>query len=92
MPLPLVPTAAVAVRYAALGLAVYGALRARERARRDQRAEDAMDELGEGPAYRRDPDGLRGAWRFQRVIRAGQAGPGIEIDFAGLARLRLRRV
>jgi len=92
MPLPIVPTAAVAVRYAALGLAVYGLLRTRETARRDQRAEDAMDELGEGPGYRRDPDGLRGAWRFRRVVRVGHAGPGVEIDFAGLARLRLRRV
>jgi hypothetical protein len=81
-----------AARLAMVAVTVYAATRTIQPARRDQRAEDAFDDLHEGPALRRDGDGARGAMRFRRTVRVGHAGPGIEIDFAGLARLRLRRV
>ncbi|PWR00875.1 hypothetical protein DKT77_20325 [Meridianimarinicoccus roseus] len=92
MALPLVPTALVAARYAAVGLAAYAAWRAASPARRDQRAEDALDDLPEGTGLHRDADGTRGTLRWTRTLRAGTAGPGVEIDLAALARLRLRRV
>lgn len=91
MALPLVPTAIVAARYAAVGLAVYAAWRAAAPARRDQRAEDALDELPEGTTLHRDDDAARASLRLRRVIRLGNAGPGLEIDLAALGRLRLRR-
>lgn len=91
MPLPLVPTAIVAARYAAVGLAVYAAWRAATPARRDQRAEDALDELPEGTTLHRDADATRGTARLRRTIRLGDNGPGIEIEFAAIGRVRLRR-
>lgn len=95
MALPLAPIAATVLRYGAVALAA--ALLARNLAvpgRTDQRAEDALDELHEGiaahrPRDRRDQLNLAG--RFRRVIRLGLAGPGLEIDAAALARLRIRR-
>ncbi len=91
MALPLVPTAIVAARYAAVGLAVYAAWRAAAPARRDQRTEDALDDLPEGTTLHRDDDATRGTLRLRRTIRLGDRGPGLEIDLAALARLRMRR-
>jgi hypothetical protein len=91
MALPLVPTALVAARYAAVGFAVYAAWRAAAPARRDQRAEDALDDLPEGTTLHRDDEATRGSLRLRRIIRLGDSGPGVEIDLAALGRLRLRR-
>lgn len=91
MALPLVPTAIVAARYAAVGLAVYAAWRASAPARRDQRTEDALDDLPEGTTLHRDADATRATMRLRRTIRLGDSGPGLEIDLAALGRLRLRR-
>jgi len=91
MALPLVPTALVAARYAAVGLAAYAAWRAAAPGRRDQRAEDALDDLPEGTTLHGDDDATRAGLRLRRTIRLGDGGPGMEIDFAALARLRLRR-
>lgn len=90
MPLPLALTA---LRYLAVTAAVYAVARAWHQPRRDQRLEDAMDELPEGLGLTRDPDrSLRAAGRLRRVVRVGTDGPGLDIDVTGLARLRLRRV
>jgi len=92
MPLPLAPLAGAALRYAAVTLAVYALLQARAHVRRDQRVEDAMDEMPEGAGISRDADGFRGGVRARRVVRLGTGGPGVALDFAGLARLRMWRV
>ncbi|MBK1635322.1 hypothetical protein [Rhodovulum adriaticum] len=96
MPLPLAPlapvVARVALRYGAVALVAYVATQVREPARRDQRAEDAMDEADEGIRLRREPDQMNGTARMRRTIRIGTHGPGVEIDATALGRLRLRRV
>lgn len=92
MPLPLAPIAATALRMGAVALALYAIRSIREPLHRDQRAEDAMDDLGEGLAFRRDGEQLNGGARLKRTIRVGETGPGIEIDASALGRLRFRRV
>lgn len=92
MALPLAPIAGVALRYGAVALATYALARMAERAPRDQRAEDAMDDLAEGVQFRRESDQVNGAGRFVRTVRVGTRGPGVEIDASALTRIRFRRV
>ncbi|HDR29565.1 hypothetical protein [Rhodovulum sp.] len=92
MPLPIAPIAGVALRYGALALAAYAITRYSTPLRRDQRSEDAMDELHEGVHFRRDSEQVNGGARMKRTIRVGPAGPGIEIDASALGRIRFRRV
>ncbi|ARE40799.1 hypothetical protein RGUI_2658 [Rhodovulum sp. P5] len=94
VPLPIAPIAGVALRYGAVALAAFAITQIRESglARRDQRAEDAMDDLGEGVCFRRDGEQVNGTARFARTIRMGRNGPGVEIDASALGRLRFRRV
>jgi len=94
MALPVVPIAAVAVRFGAVALAAWALSRTVSPARVDQRAEDALDEVPEGVAARRadDREQHNATARFRRVIRFGSRGPAFEIDLAALGRLRLRRV
>lgn len=92
MALPLAPIAGLALRYGAVALTAYAIARAAERGPRDQRAEDAMDDLPEGVQIRRDTDRVSGAGRFRRTFRVGHDGPGIEVDATALGRIRFRRV
>jgi hypothetical protein len=94
MALPLAPIAGIALRYGAVALAAYAATRAISPGRTDQRAEDAMDRLPEGLTGHapRDREQMNGTARFRRVIRLGNAGPGVEIDAAAFGRIRFRRV
>lgn len=92
MALPIVPTALVAARYAAVGFAAYSMWRAQTQPRRDQRTEDVLDELPEGATCQRDADGARGTVRWKRTVRATKDGPGLEIDLTALGRVRLRKV
>ena len=92
MPLPLAPVAGLALRYGAVALATYALARSATPVRRDQRHEDAMDEMEEGLGFRRDSDQVNGGGRVRRVIRVGPSGPGIEIDATALGRIRVRRV
>lgn len=92
MPLPLAPIATTALRVGLMALAAYTVSQMRETARRDQRGEDAMDDLHEGLYFRRDEDQFNGTARLKRVVRVGQNGPGVEIDASALGRLRFRRV
>jgi hypothetical protein len=95
MPLPLVP---IVVRFgvmAVVGLAARRALATRTNVGRvDQRAEDALDGLGEGLAARRsdlaDGQQTNRSLRVKRVIRWGKSG--VEIDAAFLGRFRIRRL
>jgi hypothetical protein len=92
MALPLAPIAGLALRYGAVALTAYAIARVAERGHRDQRAEDAMDDLPEGVRVRREPDQFSGAGRFVRTVRVGHGGPGIEIDATAITRIRFRRV
>lgn len=92
MALPLAPIAGVALRYCAVALATYAAARRIERGRRDQRAEDALDDVPEGLTLRRDGDQANGTGRFRRVVRLGEDGPGVEVDLTTLGRIRVRRL
>lgn len=94
MALPLVPVAAFAAKYGAVALAGYALSRQVQRGRTDQRAEDALDELGEGVhGHRpRDRDQVNASARFVRVVRIGTSGPGLEIDLSAIGRIRFRKV
>jgi len=92
MALPLAPFASIAIRYGAVALATYAVTRSVSNGRRDQRAEDAMDELDEGMTLRRESEQANATARFRRVIRVGRDGPGIEVDITTLGRIRFRKV
>lgn len=101
MALPLAPLVPIALRLgamAAAGLALRRVIAASTvPGRTDQRAEDALDDLGEGLAVHRpadrageDASQTNTAARLRRTIRIGNRA--VEIDAAFLARLRIRRV
>jgi hypothetical protein len=98
MPLPLAPLIPLAVRLglvATTTLAVTRWVRRRTHpGRTDQRAEDALDEVGEGvslhrPSDRADEKQTNATARFRRVIRF--RGKTWELDAGAMARLRLRQ-
>jgi hypothetical protein len=100
MPLPLAPLLPIALRIGAVATAGY-AVRRWIRAqsfpgRTDQRAEDALDELGEGLSLHRPVDRADAGVsqtnttaRVVRVLRIG--GRRVEVDAAFIARFRLRK-
>lgn len=90
MPLP--PVAAIAIRYGAVALIGWAAARSIPQGRRDQRVEDAFDELGEGVTLRRENASMGATARLRRVFRASPTASGVEIDLAVLSRLRIRTV
>lgn len=92
MPLPLAPITAFALRYGTVALATFAVARSIERGRRDQRAEDAHDELPEGLTAHRANEQVNATGRFKRVIRFGSEGPGVEIDASAFGRVRFKRV
>jgi cytochrome oxidase assembly protein ShyY1 len=92
MPLPLVPIAVYAASAGTVALATWKLARKIERGRRDQRAEDALDEVDEGVTVRREAEQANGTARFRRVIRFGEAGTAIEIDAAVLGRITIKKV
>ncbi len=100
MPLPLAPLLPMALRLGtvtAIGLAARSWVRRNSfPGRTDQRAEDALDDLGEGLSLHRPPDRADGeasqtstTARMVRVIRVG--GKTWELDAGLMARIRLRR-
>ncbi|WP_395542995.1 hypothetical protein [Neotabrizicola sp. sgz301269] len=99
MPLPLAPLVPIALRLgavAAVGLAakIWVARRSHP-GRTDQRAEDALDDLGEGlslhrPADRAETRQTNAGARLRRVIRF--RGKAYELDAGLLARFRLKDV
>jgi len=90
--LPIAPLAGLALRYGAVALTAYAVSRSSGHGRRDQRAEDAMDDTGEGLHLRRDGEQMNASGRVRRVIRLGSTGPGVEIDATALSRIRIRRL
>ncbi len=92
MALPLAPIAVVALRYGTVAVATYVMARHIERGRRDQRAEDSLDEVPEGVTLRRDGEQMNATGRYCRVIRLGKSGPGLEVDISSISRIRIRKV
>jgi hypothetical protein len=99
MPLPLAPLVPIALRLgavAALGLAARAWVAQRSHpGRTDQRAEDALDDLGEGlslhrPADRADARQANAGARLRRIIRF--RGRAYEFDAGLMARFRLKDV
>ncbi|MFC7702829.1 hypothetical protein ACFQXB_01315 [Plastorhodobacter daqingensis] len=93
MPLPVLPIAGIALRYGAVVLAAYAVSRSVRPGHLDQRNEDALDRVDEGVSLHQAPheDQINLAARFRRVVRLGTSGPGLEIDAAGLGRIRFRK-
>ncbi|WP_225030075.1 hypothetical protein [Xinfangfangia pollutisoli] len=97
MPLPLAPLLPIALRLGAVAVAGLAAgrwvARRSHPGRTDQRAEDALDDLGEGVAFHRPADRAEdrqanaGA-RLRRVIRF--RGRIWELDAGLMARVRLK--
>lgn len=97
MPLPLAPLIPLAVRLGLVASMTWAVTRwvrsATHPGRTDQRAEDALDDLGEGlslhrPADRVEDRQTNATARVRRVIRF--RGKTWELDAAGMALLRLR--
>jgi hypothetical protein len=97
MPLPLVPLIPLAVRLGLVATTTFALTRLVRSAtypgRTDQRAEDALDDLGEGlslhrPADRTEDRQTNATARVRRVIRF--RGRTYELDAGLMARFRLR--
>ena len=98
MPLPLAPLIPLAVRLGLVATTTFALTRLARSAshpgRTDQRAEDALDELGEGlslhrPADRAEDRQTNATARLRRVIRI--RGKTWELDAGAMARFRLRQ-
>ncbi len=95
-PIALSPLAWMAVRYGTVAALALIAARNRASHPKDPAQETMLDELPEGlrakPHRAEGESGLHGDGRVRRVFRLRPGGPGIELEAAGLARLRMRRV
>lgn len=98
MPLPLAPLIPLAVRLGLVATTAFAVTRwarsATHPGRTDQRAEDALDDLGEGlslhrPSDRAEDRQTNASARLRRLIRF--RGETWELDAGLMARLRLRR-
>ena len=92
MPLPLVPIAVYAATYGSLALATWKVAQKVERGRRDQRAEDALDDVQEGLTIRRETDQANGTARILRVFRFSDDGSAFELDATLLGRVKFKKV
>lgn len=95
MPLPLAPLIPLAVRLGLVASTTWAVTRwvrsSTHPGRTDQRAEDALDELGEGLSLHRPADRAEqtnATARVRRVVRF--RGRVYEVDAGLMARLRLR--
>lgn len=97
MPLPLAPLIPLALRLGLVASATWAVTRwvrsAAHPGRTDQRAEDALDDLGEGlslhrPADRAEDRQTNATARLRRAVRF--RGRTYEVDAGLMARLRLR--
>lgn len=99
MPAPaaLAPVAWKVAQFGAVAAVAWIAARNRRPAGpREIWRERVMDDVDEGieTDFSRSREEARAgaAVRFRRGIRLGGKGPGVEIDIAGLTRVRLRRI
>ncbi len=95
-PIALSPIAWMAVRYGALAAVALVAARNRASAPKDPTHETILDEIPEGvratPHRAEAESALHTNGRVRRVFRLRRDGPGFEVEAAGLARVRFRRV
>ena len=95
-PLALSPFAWMAIRYGAVAAVALIAARNRASQPKDAQHDAVLDALPEGiraaPHRAEAESALHGDGRLRRVFRLRRDGPGVEIEAAGLARLRVRRV
>ncbi|HLQ19334.1 MAG TPA: hypothetical protein VK146_10175 [Tabrizicola sp.] len=98
MPLPLAPLIPLAVRLGLVASTTWAVTRlvrsASHPGRTDQRAEDALDDLGEGlslhrPADRAEDRQTNASARLRRIVRF--RGKAYEVDAGLMARVRLKR-
>ena len=100
MPLPVAALTPVALKLGGYALVAAVAWTAARRVPaegpRCDRREGALDDLPEGARLTRAQSGddarMDADARLRRVVRLGAGGPGIAAEFAGHARLKLRRV
>jgi hypothetical protein len=90
--IPLTPIAVAALRYGAVAAIAYAVARRARPQAVPPAAEAAMDRMPEGVHVGHAPGQVNATARWKRGIRLGGTGPGVEIDLAALARLRLRRI
>ncbi|MBV7379706.1 hypothetical protein [Maritimibacter dapengensis] len=92
MPLPLVPVAIALAASGSAAFATYRFVRTVDPGRRDQRAEDALDDTPEGVTLRRAPDQTNATARIRRTFRFGPEGSAVEIDATAIGRITVKRV
>jgi hypothetical protein len=92
MAVVLPPLAIAAIRLGAAAALVALVAARRGPAPVDDRRETALDAAPEGAGLTIDPDARRAdaSARWVRAIRLGPNGPGVVVDAAALARVRLR--
>lgn len=95
-PIALAPLAWTALRLGAVAAAAIYASRASGARSPRVEHEDVLDGLPEGmtahPQRSPEQQGVHGHGRLRRTIRLRRDGPGLEIDAAGVGRVRFRRV
>lgn len=96
-PIALSPLAWKLAQWGAVAaLGYYAARRHREARPRDLWRETVLNDIDEGleTEATRTPDEARlaAAGKFRRGFRLGTDGPGLELEFASLSRLRFRRI
>ena len=95
-PIALTPLAWTALRFGAMAAVALYASRAA--GARESRADHAqvLDDLPEGlaahPQRSEEEKAVHGHGRLRRTFRLRPNGPGLEVDAAGLGRVRFRRV
>lgn len=90
MAIQMAPVAGIALRYGAVALAGFAAAWLLPRGRLDARVLPALDEAPEGFVLQKHDGELNAAGRWRRVLRLGRGGPGVRVDAAGVARIRVR--
>lgn len=95
-PIALSPLAWMVLRYGAVAAVTMAASRLRPSQPKDTVHEAVLDDLPEGVRARshraEGENAVHGDGKLRRVLRLRPGGPGIELEAAGLARLRMRRV
>lgn len=94
--IPVAPLAWTALRLGAMvAVAAYASRRGASQPK-DVEHERTLDRLPEGVGghvHRAEAErGVHGTARLRRVMRVVPGGPRVEVEFAGLGRLRFRRV
>lgn len=92
MAIPLTPIAVAALRYGAVAAVAFAVARRARPQAVPPAAEAAMDRMPEGLHVGHAPGQMNATARWNRGIRLGTTGPGVEIDLSVLGRLRLRRI